>query len=371
MVDKAKEQYIITLGRQLFKEIIQDTKNIRTNQLQTKSVDEFPQDFDEKVQYLKDKQGGQISSLILKFISQLTQQYQLKQAEFTQYDQSFDGEIDQEDFLSILSSIGIVLDKKQHYTILRFFSVNQCYSQDPKSNEMLKFNYREFFAIAKLLAPHFQSKAATPIKSQVNKYTPTKNQVFSSQDYSSDKKSTYINQTAIKLQQVPQSRDSYNPINYAYQTQPISSRVFDKENQLKEKSTTQKKNTVLSENVSPTKFQQLVIDQEYQSNLFLSNIAHKLFCNPNITFQSFIDQLSQIKYQTQPNVAKDCHQMIVTYVDFQKYLRQQLDIQYSIDDISELLFQWIPKNGDGLGFAELELLYQDLMEIYQRQTKIN
>ncbi len=73
-MDKAKEQYIQTIGRQLLREIfVQESKTAR---------DEVPRAFEEKVQYLKSK-SGQEASLVLKFITQVAVQLQLKQFNFS------------------------------------------------------------------------------------------------------------------------------------------------------------------------------------------------------------------------------------------------------------------------------------------------
>ncbi len=48
----------------------------------------------------------------------------------------------------------------------------------------------------------------------------------------------------------------------------------------------------------------------------------------------------------------------LTYIEFQKYLKT-LGMHYTIDDVSELLFPWMPKTG-AFGYAELSAFYNDL-----------
>jgi len=49
----------------------------------------------------------------------------------------------------------------------------------------------------------------------------------------------------------------------------------------------------------------------------------------------------------------------VSYLDFQKYLKT-LEINYSIDDVSELLFEWMPREAFGMGETELHDFYDYL-----------
>ncbi|CDW75845.1 UNKNOWN [Stylonychia lemnae] len=264
---------------------------------------------------------------------------QLKSVDFQKKDPDFDGTVSTEILTEILQQKGVMLDQKQVQTILNFFSVEednddslgqqQCQNQD-------KFYYLEFFAIAKELKPQIQPIFISPRnqpQSKINNFTSPNNQ----HNYSSDQKSNI---------RCPKS----------YQKENLQSRMK-QDNEAQEQKITEDSSIldsiIYNEAQDFKKISQQ--DQQFQQDLFLATISRKVFYENQINENEFFGSF-------------ELHQgQIISYVDFQTYLKG-LGLQYSIDDISELLFQWIPKGADGMGERELRQFYCDLKQLYERQN---
>ena len=55
---------------------------------------------------------------------------------------------------------------------------------------------------------------------------------------------------------------------------------------------------------------------------------------------------------------------VVNYVEMQKFLRMY-GMNYSVDDISELLFEWVPKKSNGMGVKELQEFLEHLRNMLE------
>ena len=87
-------------------------------------------------------------------------------------------------------------------------------------------------------------------------------------------------------------------------------------------------------------------EQDYTCQIYMKNIADKVLQ----------------RYDSGAQFLRSFGKTPVSYLDFQKYLRT-LEIEYSIDDVSELLFEWMPRESTGMGETELLRFYQHLKSL--------